>query len=79
MTLQLHKPDGQGGLIPTRPAKGPRDDWRQGLLSPRWRPAKLANPDVQPTSTPVAIAFWLALAALTFGLLIVGYGTNFWH
>jgi len=79
MTLQLHRPDGQGGLVPTRPARGPRDDWRKALRSPRWRPARLANSDVRPTSTPMAVAFWVALAAVTFGLLIVGYGTHFWH
>jgi hypothetical protein len=33
---------------------------------------------MNPTSTRVAIAFWLALAVLTFVLLIVGYGTHFW-
>ena len=79
MTLQLHKPDGQGGLAPTRPSRARRDDWRKSLASSRWRPAKLGNLDVNPTSTPVAVAFWLVLAALTFGLLLVGYGTHFWR
>jgi hypothetical protein len=79
MTLQLHRPDGQGGLAPTRPARGSRDDWRRGLRSARWQPARLSNPDVHPTSTPVAILFWVVLAVATFGLLIVGYGTHFWH
>jgi hypothetical protein len=79
MTLQLHRPDGQGGLVPTRPSTERRDDWRKNLQSPRWRAARLANPDLNPTSTPVAIAFWVGLAAVTLVLLLVGYGSNFWH
>ena len=33
MTLQLHRPDGEGGLEP-RPVAEP--DWRTQLQSPRW-------------------------------------------
>jgi hypothetical protein len=33
---------------------------------------------MNPTSTAMAVVFWLGLAALTFGLLVVGYGTGFW-
>ena len=79
MTIQLHRPDGQGGLVPSRPSTGRREDWRKSLTSPRWRAARLANSDVNPTSTPMAIAFWLVLAAATFVLLLVGYGTHFWR
>jgi hypothetical protein len=79
MTLQLHRPDGQGGLTPARPSGDSRDDWRKSLTSARWRAARLKNPDMKPTSTPVAIAFWLVLAVATFALLLVGYGSHFWH
>ena len=79
MTLQLHQPDGRGGLVPTPPAKGRGADWREGLLSRRWRVARLANTEMNPTSSPVAVAFWLVLAGLTFVLLVWGYGTHFWH
>jgi hypothetical protein len=79
MTLQLHRPDGQGGLAPTRPSADRRDDWRKTLASPRWRPARLANPDLRPTSTLVAAAFWVVLAAATMILLLAGYGSHFWH
>lgn len=79
MTLQLHRPDGQGGLVPTRPAASRREDWRKSLASPRWQPARLANPDLNPTRTIVAVGFWVVLAALTFVLLLIGYGTHFWH
>ncbi len=79
MTLQLHRPDGRGGLVPTPPAPGQREDWRKGLLSRRWRVARLRNPEMNPISAPVAVAFWLVLAGLTFGLLVWGYGSHFWH
>jgi hypothetical protein len=83
MSLQLHRPDGKGGLEPRRV---PEPNWRGLLRSPRWGSARrdgklpeLSNPEMNPTSTGMAIAFWLGLAALTFVLLIVGYGSGFWH
>lgn len=82
MTLKLHRPDGDGGLEP-RPA--PEESWRDQLRSPRWgsglrggRLPQLRNPEMNPTSTLRSVLFWLALAALTFGLLVIGYGTGFW-
>ena len=67
MTLQLHRPDGKGGLEPRPVAE---QDWR--------RPATLAalgrrpwaraacpsstNPEMNPTSVTRSIAFWLVLA-----------------
>lgn len=79
MTLQLHRPDGRGGLVPSPPPTGRGGDWRKGLRSRRWRVAALGNTEMNPTSTLVAVAFWLALAGLTLVLLVWGYGTNFWH
>jgi len=79
MTLQLHQPDGRGGLVPTPPAKCRGEDWREGLFSRRWRVARLANTEMNPTSSTVAVAFWLVLAGLTFALLVWGYGSHFWH
>jgi hypothetical protein len=76
MTLQLHRPDGQGGL---RPAPRTGTDWRTALRSRRWRAAPLRNTEMNPTATPVAVIFWAALAGLTFVLLLVGYGTHFWR
>jgi hypothetical protein len=82
MTLQLHRPDGRGGLEP-RPVE--EKDWRRQLSSPRGGAAlkngrlpELANPEMNPTRTWVAVVFWLALGALTLLLLLVGYGTGFW-
>jgi hypothetical protein len=34
---------------------------------------------MNPTSTAAAVAFWVVLAALTFALLLLGYGSHFWH
>jgi len=80
MTLQFHRPDGRGGLVPTRShGKNAAEDWRKGLLSPRWRVAPLRNTEMNPTSTAAAVAFWVGLAALTFALLLWGYGSHFWH
>ncbi len=79
MTLQLHRPDGRGGLVPSPPSTGRNEDWRKDLRSRRWRVARLANTEMNPTSTLVAVAFWLVLAGLTFGLLVWGYGSHFWH
>jgi hypothetical protein len=48
-------------------------------MSARWRVAPLGNTEMNPTSTFAAVAFWVALAALTFVLLLWGYGSHFWH
>jgi hypothetical protein len=82
MSLQLHRPDGKGG-IERRSVRAP--DWRRQLLSPRWGSARkngqlpdLPNTEMNPTSTAMAVAFWLGLAFLTFVLLVIGYSTGFW-
>lgn len=82
MSLQLHRPDGEGGLEP-RPVTPV--DWQDQLESPRWgsglRRGRLpahANTEMHPTSRLRSVLFWAALAALTFVLLVAGYGTGFW-
>lgn len=82
MTLQLHRPDGKGGLE----VRTTRDrNWRNQLRSPRWgrslsgkRLPELENPEMNPTSTVVSVLFWLGLGAATFAILVLGYGTGFW-
>ena len=76
MTLQLHRPDGEGGLEP-RPV-APKD-WRSQLESPRWGTSlkgddlpKLQNTEMNPTSTARSILFWLGLGAVTFVLIVRG-------
>jgi hypothetical protein len=83
MSLQLHRPDGKGGIEPR--ALG-EPNWRRSLQGKRWgmnrRDGQLPdmkNPEMNPTSTPMAVLFWLGLGALTFVLLVAGYGTGFWH
>jgi hypothetical protein len=76
MTLQLHRPDNQGGL---RPAPQSGRDWRTDLRSGRWRAAALRNTEMNPTSTRMAVLFWAALGVLTLVLLLAGYGTHFWR
>jgi len=82
MTLQLHRPDGKGGIEP-RPVAD--RNWRNQLRSRRWGASRsrgelppLANTEMSPTGYAASLMFWLALGALTFVLLVVGYGTGFW-
>ena len=76
MTLQLNRPDGQGGLTPREDTP---KDWRTQLRSERWHVARLANPEMNPTRSRVAVLFWVTLAVLTFALLAGGFATGFWH
>jgi hypothetical protein len=83
MSLQLHRPDGKGGLEPRLVAER---DWRRQLRSSRWGAAlekgrlpDLANPEMNPTSVGRSVALWVGLAVLTFGILVVGYGIGFWR
>jgi hypothetical protein len=82
MSLQLHRPDGEGGLEPRSVVD---QDWQNELRSPRWgdglrrkRLPGLQNTEMNPTSRFRSVMFWLALGALTFVVLVLGYGTGFW-
>jgi hypothetical protein len=82
MSLQLHRPDGKGGLE-VRP--GTEENYRSTLRSPRWGAAlkggelpELRNPEMNPTSTARAVAFWLILGLVTFALIVAGYTTGLW-
>lgn len=80
--MQLHRPDGRGGLeVRTTHDR----DWRNQLRSPRWgralsggRLPDLTNSEMEPTSSVRSVLFWLVLGVLTFGAIVVGYGTGFW-
>lgn len=83
MSLQLHRPDGRGGL---EPRAAPERDYRRQLRSPRWgvalakgRLPALKNPEMNPTSVAKSVLFWVGLAAVTFLILVVGYGIGFWQ
>ncbi len=82
MSLQLHRPDGQGGI---EPSPAPPADWRTQLRSRRWgtgldseRLPDLKNPEMNPTPRFMSVLFWLGLGGLTFVLLVLGYASGFW-
>lgn len=82
MSLQLHRPDGKGGL---EVRSGTEENYRTTLRSSRWGAAlkggelpELRNPEMNPTSTARAVAFWLILGLVTFVLIVAGYGTGLW-
>jgi len=83
MSLQLHRPDGKGGL---EVKTGAQADWRDGLKSSRWGASlkggklpELSNPAVNPASTARSVALWVGLAVLTFVLIVAGYGVGLWR
>ena len=83
MSLQLHRPDGKGGLERKRVADR---NWRNQLASPRWgasmrggRLPELNNKEMNPTPTWRSVLFWLSLGVMTFVMLVRGYGTGFWQ
>jgi cytochrome b561 len=75
MSLKMYRP-GPTGLEPN-PVQV--QTWRSRLRSRRWKPAPLANPEMEPTTSRMAVAFWLGLALLTFLTLVFGYGIGLWR
>jgi hypothetical protein len=75
MSLKLYRqsPDG------LEPNPVEQRTWRTRLLSRRWNPAPLSNPELKPTSARVGVLFWVGLAALTFAILVGGYGLGIWR
>ena len=83
MSLQLHRPDGEGGI---EPRTVPEDNWRNQLRSARWGGSlrrrtlpEMKNVEMNPTSRLRSVLFWLSLGALTFVVLVLGYGSHFWR
>ncbi len=83
MSLQLHRPDGKGGLEVRTVGD---ESWRNDLRSTRWgaslkrgRLPALSNPEMNPTSGVRSAAFWIVLAAITFGIIVAGYVLNVWQ
>jgi hypothetical protein len=80
MSLQLHRPDGKGGLEVRTVTD---ENWHNQLRSSRWgaslrggRLPALKNTEMNPTSTLRSAAFWVVLAAATFGIVVVTYGVG---
>ena len=79
MTLQLHRPDGRGGLV-RRPRPGGAGRGLAGRPAVvRWRVAPLGNSEMNPTSTRQPWPSGSCWPRLTFALLLLGYGSHFWH
>ena len=83
MSLQLHRPDGKGGLEPRAESQ---PDYRTELRSPRRgaRTARsklpsLSNPEMRPTPVLLSVMFWAGLAFVTFVIIVAGYGLGVWH
>ena len=74
MSLKLYRPTPNG----LEPNPVEQRTWRSRLISRRWKPPALENTAMEPTSSRVAVLFWIILAALTFVVLLVGYGVGFW-
>ncbi|MBX3028668.1 MAG: hypothetical protein KF809_00780 [Chloroflexi bacterium] len=75
MTMQLHRPDGEGGLTPSPVTQ---DDYRRQLRSRRWDAAQLSNPEVELPDKRLAVLGIVILAVMTFGAIVVGYGIGLW-
>jgi hypothetical protein len=89
----LHEPervapeDGSSATMVFRPATeggleaAPREegDYRSALRSRRWDAAPLRNPEVEKTDPRIAVAFIVAIAAITFVVVVLGYASGFWQ
>jgi hypothetical protein len=82
MSLQLHRPDGKGGLEQRTVSD---QNWRKQLRSSRWGSAlrggrlpELRNKEMAPATVLQSFLFWGFLSVLTFVVLVLGYGTGFW-
>jgi hypothetical protein len=74
MSLKLYRPSPDG----LEPNPVELRTWRSRLRSRRWNPAPLSNPEIKPTSSRLAVLFWLVLAAATFFIVLGGYGLRIW-
>ena len=71
----LYRPGPEGGLEAGTPEV---KDYREQLRSRRWNAAPLENPEVEKSDPRIAVFALIVLAALTFGVLAVGYGAGLW-
>ena len=71
----MYRPGPEGGLEAGAPEV---DDYRDQLRSRRWNAAPLENPEAEKTDPRIAVAAVVVLAAITFAVIIVGYGVGLW-
>ena len=83
MSLQLHRPDGQGGIEPRPVARAATGAPAAVAALGRGRRERPAAGPQEPRDEP-DVAAWIgrcsgsASAPLTFVILVAGYGTGFW-
>lgn len=75
MSMKLYRPTPDGGL---EPAPVEARDYRRRLRSRRWDAAPLENPEVDTTSPTLTVVWIVALLAVTFVVIVLGYATGFW-
>jgi hypothetical protein len=75
VTMKLYRRRPDGALEPA-PVEGL--DHRRRLRSRRWRAAPLENPEAREADPRIAAAGIVALSALTFAALVVGYTIGLW-
>jgi hypothetical protein len=71
----VYRPGPDGGLEAATAETG---DYRDQLHSRRWGAAPLKNPEAEKTDPRIAVAFIAGLSAITFIMLLIGYGSGFW-
>ncbi len=71
----MYRPSPEGGLEAGAPEV---EDYRDQLRSRRWNAAPLENPEVEKTDPRIVVFALVVLAALTFVILVVGYGAGLW-
>jgi hypothetical protein len=83
LSLQLHRPDGKGGLEVRTVGD---ESWRGQLRSTRWGASlkggklpELSNPEMNPTSGLRSVVFWTVLGLVTFAIIVAGYALHVWR
>lgn len=71
----VYRPSPDGGL---EDAPAPTADYRDRLLSRRWDAAPLRNPEAEKTDPRLAVLAVVIMAAITLGVLVLGYGSGLW-
>ena len=71
----MYRPGAEGGLEAAAPET---IDYRDQLRSRRWDAAPLENPEAEQTDSRILVGALILLAAVTFVIIVVGYGAGLW-
>ena len=74
MSLKLYRPSPDG----LEPSPVEQRTWRSRLRLAPLEASTTVEPELQPTSSRLAVFFWIFLATATFFILLIGYGLNIW-